>query len=384
LKNIKLVSIFYEVPVLKNNNLFKYNIVNNYRWLKWAPFIYSELKKYNIEVVTSDVAINKLNKSEVLANEIGVIQLMDDKDSLYLIKKGCIPLLLLTFESPVYSIKFYANPKKFISPFKSIHVFSGITKYLKDYNGKINIMNGYGFYDKSEIQKPINWSKRDFMVFVTSNIYPISLSVKYLRHYSTFFIYLKRLFKLISTLKFSQIFDNKSIALSNLRYDSIIYFGQHDLIKIYGRGWDSLNFLPYSYKTNLQKIYNKIKPEICENKITTISNYKFTLCYENARFNGYISEKIIECFVAGSIPIYYGAPDILKFIPKSCFIDYSDFNTLDDLKNYLINISEIEANNYIENARLFLNSESGIKYSFSYFQNSILNSILDILEDKKN
>ena len=380
MNTIKLISIFYEVPYLKNNNLFNEAIVTNYRWLKWAPFINNELNKLNIEVVTSDIAIIKIQKNEISPSEVGVVQFMDDKDSLLLLKKGCIPLLLLTFESPVYATNFFSNPKKYLCPYRAVHVFSGLVKYLSDYKGDINILNGYGFYEVDEILEPIKWKDRDFMVFVTSNIYPLSVSNKYLKHYSTVHIYFKRLFKLIISLKLKQIIETKSISLSNLRYDSIIFFGEQNLLRIYGRGWENLNLLPYEYKFKLSKIYNQINPQVCINKITTISKYKFTLCFENARFDGYISEKIIECFVAGTIPIYYGAYDINQFIPKNCFIDYNDFKNLNELNSYLINLNVTEAENYINNARIFLTSENGLKYSFEYFQKTIYNSLKNVLK----
>jgi hypothetical protein len=383
LKNIKIISIFYEAPSLKNNKLFDESVVYKYRWLKWAPYIRNELKKINIEVVTSDVAIEKIRNKEVSPLSVGIIQLMADKESQYLLKQGCVPLLLLTFESPVYATEFFTNPSKYLLPFKSVHIFAGLSKHLQKFSGQINILKGYGFFDESEIVTPLDWEKRDMLVFVTSNIYPLSISRKYLSHYSTYPLFFKRLLKLIFSFKFHQIFNNSFISLSNIRYDSIIYFGKRKVLKIYGRGWDNLNHLPYEYRTEINKIYDVLKPESCEDKIKTISKFKFSICYENARYSGYISEKIIECFVAGTIPIYFGAPDILDFIPKNCFIDFSDFNNLDELYLYLQNLDVLDALKYIQNAQNFLKSAEGNKFSFNYFQNTIFKSILSSLDSNK-
>ena len=43
-----------------------------------------------------------------------------------------------------------------------------------------------------------------------------------------------------------------------------------------------------------------------KNKIKFLSEYKFSIAMENTNGDGYISEKIIESFYSGSIPIYYG------------------------------------------------------------------------------
>ena len=41
------------------------------------------------------------------------------------------------------------------------------------------------------------------------------------------------------------------------------------------------------------------------NKIEFLKSYKFSIAMENTEGNGYISEKIVDSFLAGNIPIYY-------------------------------------------------------------------------------
>jgi hypothetical protein len=50
---------------------------------------------------------------------------------------------------------------------------------------------------------------------------------------------------------------------------------------------------------------------------------------------GYITEKIFDCFYAGTVPIYYGASDISDFIDPKSFIDYQNFSGLTDLKRFI-------------------------------------------------
>ena len=55
-----------------------------------------------------------------------------------------------------------------------------------------------------------------------------------------------------------------------------------------------------------------------KNKLEFLSEYKFSIAMENSRGDGYISEKIIQAFSAGTIPIYYGDYTLDEFInPKS-------------------------------------------------------------------
>jgi hypothetical protein len=55
-----------------------------------------------------------------------------------------------------------------------------------------------------------------------------------------------------------------------------------------------------------------------KDKIKFLSSYKFSIAMENSSADGYISEKIIQSFIAGTIPIYYGDYLIDEYInPKS-------------------------------------------------------------------
>lgn len=43
-----------------------------------------------------------------------------------------------------------------------------------------------------------------------------------------------------------------------------------------------------------------------KNKMEFLSSYKFSIAMENTNGDGYLSEKVIQSFLAGTIPIYYG------------------------------------------------------------------------------
>jgi hypothetical protein len=62
---------------------------------------------------------------------------------------------------------------------------------------------------------------------------------------------------------------------------------------------------------------------------------------ENKIVKGYITEKIVNAFRSGSIPIYWGDPQIAKDIfNEKAFICVNDFDTLDDCANYVVNLSK--------------------------------------------
>lgn len=113
-----------------------------------------------------------------------------------------------------------------------------------------------------------------------------------------------------------------------------------------------------------KKTILEINPKPVDDKIKTISNYKFSLCFENTSFPGFITEKIIDCFKAGTIPIYLGTPDITKFIPADTFIDMRKFKSMEKLLSFLLQIHYRYALELISNGRKFLKSPEGKLFSY--------------------
>jgi hypothetical protein len=64
-------------------------------------------------------------------------------------------------------------------------------------------------------------------------------------------------------------------------------------------------------------------------KIDFIRKYKFNLALENSRVPGYVTEKIMEAFVARTVPIYWGAPDVVRDFNPAAFVNVSDYESTD-------------------------------------------------------
>ena len=78
-------------------------------------------------------------------------------------------------------------------------------------------------------------------------------------------------------------------------------------------------------------------------KLETIKEYKFTIAFENEQAYNYVTEKLYQPFVVGSIPIYWGAPNVdLLFNPK-CFVNVNNFNSYEEAIEEIIKIEENEA-----------------------------------------
>eukprot|EP01136_Pigoraptor_vietnamica_P031739 Opistho-1_new@92670 len=73
-----------------------------------------------------------------------------------------------------------------------------------------------------------------------------------------------------------------------------------------------------------------------EAKVNLISSYRFTLAFENAFEPFYVTEKLFNPLEAGSVPIYFGAPNIDDVWPlRDSYINGRNFKSLKQLAAYV-------------------------------------------------
>lgn len=73
-----------------------------------------------------------------------------------------------------------------------------------------------------------------------------------------------------------------------------------------------------------------------ENKHPALDAYCFSVVIENTREDYWFTEKLIDCLAVGTIPIYWGCPDIGRFVDPRGLLTFSD---LDELENILAELS---------------------------------------------
>jgi hypothetical protein len=70
-----------------------------------------------------------------------------------------------------------------------------------------------------------------------------------------------------------------------------------------------------------------------------ISRYKFSIAFENAVSEDYVTEKFYDPLIAGSVPVYLGAPNVNEFAPGDhCYIDVNDFPSVKALATFLMEL----------------------------------------------
>lgn len=100
----------------------------------------------------------------------------------------------------------------------------------------------------------------------------------------------------------SMVTSNKNMTTGqNLRMSFAWKYGKD--IDLYGRGFKEI----------------KLKEE-------GLMDYMFSVAIENDKYDSYFTEKILDCFATGTIPIYYGTDKIFDFFNKDGIIKLEDFD----------------------------------------------------------
>ena len=115
------------------------------------------------------------------------------------------------------------------------------------------------------------------------------------------------------TKNISVISSNKTFTDGHkLRHEVIQKFG--DKMDVFGRGYDPIEF-----------------------KIDGLKDYRFSVVIENCKRDYWFTEKLIDCFATGTIPIYWGCPSIGDFFNTDGMLI---FDSMDELEYILDKCNE--------------------------------------------
>jgi hypothetical protein len=162
---------------------------------------------------------------------------------------------------------------------------------------------------------------------------------------------------------------------------------------LFGRGWDKPS-PAFTFAEKLSRRVSRLKTQIygyrpfpsyrgaIQSKFEAYGQAKFGICYENTKdLPNYITEKIFDCMIEGCVPIYWGANNVLDFIPKDCFIDRRDFADTANLHDFLQDMDEMVYTQYQVNMTHFLASPQAKLFQAETFVNRLAHSIAQDLEN---
>ena len=257
-----------------------------------------------------------------------------------LVARGAQLAVLTSLEPPVIAWELYYHLGRISGRFPHTLLFEG---------GRRRAAATTGFHRLyfPQVRQPRviswpEWQNRKFLVSITSN-------KALVRSFTRFFdrpreVSVKREIasRLYPPIAADQYLERLRVAA---------HFGQR--VDVFGQGWQRHHpAVPLVLHNAVLRAYRGAVAE----KLEMLAQYRFSLCLENSVFEGYVSEKIFDCFFTGTIPIYLGAPDIHRYVPPEAFIDLQQFGTYGELESFLDGLDEPAMRRYVEAAQDFVRS----------------------------
>lgn len=115
-------------------------------------------------------------------------------------------------------------------------------------------------------------------------------------------------------------------------------------------------------------------------KMGFLRGYRFNIACENSSSPSYITEKLIDPILAGSIPIYWGAPDVHRDFDSRCMINVSDYGSLNELAAEVVRIDgDVNARRQILESPVFL----GNRPPACMNEENIAGPLIDLIENRQ-
>jgi hypothetical protein len=76
------------------------------------------------------------------------------------------------------------------------------------------------------------------------------------------------------------------------------------------------------------EIWKHRSPPIVPDKRAILEPYMFSIVPENSKSSGYYTEKLVDCFIAKTVPLYWGCPDLHKHFNMDGVITFENYEDL--------------------------------------------------------
>ena len=347
----KLVIFDIIGPHARENAAFDRSVAEEKGYNYSSLDLYDECLKRGIQFITPDVYFSL---PEPRPKAIAVRE-RDDADmsmSLALKKAGVRLVFVRSSENPLYACRFYWNLPRITSHFDHSIVMSGVKDWVSPKSQFHPQYTPHAYYQVVKEAKS-NFHKKKFITLIQGNIRT---------HW------MRRLYVgVMNFVKPMPNFVNREGYRDRL--GAIKYFSQYPDFDLYGRNWDK----PVRYTHKYDEAIRKSWRGTPDDKPATLKQYKFSLVFENSYLGGYV-QYINDSLYAGSVPIYWGAPDIAEMYPANCFIDFRKFGCdFTRLNEYLRAMDESEYNGYIDNINDWISSPAAYARSKEKYISDTIN-----------
>lgn len=112
-----------------------------------------------------------------------------------------------------------------------------------------------------------------------------------------------------------------------------------------------------TFKNKIDGIYGN-GYDFVQNKIEALKDYRYSIVIENEQSDCWFTEKLIDCLVTGTIPIYWGPKSIGDYFNTKGILSFKSMSELDGIlnfageKDYIASMNAIKEN--FERAKQFV------------------------------
>lgn len=87
-------------------------------------------------------------------------------------------------------------------------------------------------------------------------------------------------------------------------------------------------------------VYGKHTGNVAPSKAIVAKHYKYMLCFENDFYPGYVTEKLLDAYLCGTVPLYWGNLGSENHINQKSFINLADFASLEEFSKHVAGLTE--------------------------------------------
>jgi hypothetical protein len=290
------------------------------------------------------------------------------KDTQRLAARGARPAALVAFDSPVKAWWLYYHLESISAQFPHTFMYEGARERV----APTTWFHPLYFPVPCPPPRPtgLPWSGRRFMIAIDDNH-----AMPRARDLARWFdrpreLSLTRAF---AGLRYRPIARDRFMA----RLRAFEAFASRDDFDLFGTGWDNRH---PAVDPELHAAVTQVYRGPVRNRLALLAKYRFALIYEDTRFPGYVSDRILDCFFARCIPIYSGAPDVAQYVPPSAFIDVRQFVSFPDLERFLMRFTEDDARRYVDAAHAFLISPHFENWCVEHFARNLVDALVQVAD----
>jgi len=87
-------------------------------------------------------------------------------------------------------------------------------------------------------------------------------------------------------------------------------------------------------------VFGKHTGNVAPSKAIVAKEYKYMLCFENDFYPGYVTEKLLDAYLCGTVPLYWGNLGRENHINQKSFINLADFASLEEFSKHVAGLTE--------------------------------------------